>query len=471
MADAHRGPRYQLAMAAAKATQAALTAAHRNGGQLPGVIAEKIDPQILADVPRPKTVVCVSGTNGKTTTNNLLNDLLADNEYEVVNNRAGGNVANGIQSTLIRNATMSGGTKKDMAVMELDELSFRKVLPYLTPDIILVTNLYRDSFSRNANPDFIFNVMSHYVSPKTKLVLNADDLISCRLAPQDANRVYYSIGRLADDTAEPQGIVCDLTACPICGGKLEYDYCHLRHLGHATCKSCGFTNPEPDYELTALDREAHTFTVCERSHEGVPTHTYRYGNYSITNLYNLFSTVVVARELGLSAEAIGASLERGINVTALRYTEERAGGKRLVAVASKGENSTATSVALDTIRKEPGSKAVVVMLADAHKAANPKETEYIGWYYQTDFEYLKDPSIKQVVVQGATNPDLLPRLRLAGIDPDKLTMVETPEQVAAAVDPSGVDSVFWAFDIYNGSDVEKSRALVAQKIKEAADAR
>ena len=111
------------------------------------------------------------------------------------------------------------------------------------------------------------------------------------------------------------------------------------------------------------------------------------------------------------------------------------------------------------------------MLADAHKAANPKETEYIGWYYQTDFEYLKDPSIKQVVVQGATNPDLLPRLRLAGIDPDKLTMVETPEQVAAAVDPSGVDSVFWAFDIYNGSDVEKSRALVAQKIKEAADAR
>ena len=173
MADAHRGPRYQLAMAAAKATQAALTAAHRNGGQLPGVIAEKIDPQILADVPRPKTVVCVSGTNGKTTTNNLLNDLLADNEYEVVNNRAGGNVANGIQSTLIRNATMSGGTKKDMAVMELDELSFRKVLPYLTPDIILVTNLYRDSFSRNANPDFIFNVMSHYVSPKTKLVLNA----------------------------------------------------------------------------------------------------------------------------------------------------------------------------------------------------------------------------------------------------------------------------------------------------------
>ena len=87
--------------------------------------------------------------------------------------------------------------------------------------------------------------------------------------------------------------------------------------------------PARDRVIVALDCDAHTFTVCERCHEGEPTHTYHFGNYSITNLYNLFSTVVVARELGLSAEAIAASLERGINVTALRYTEKTVGGKRL----------------------------------------------------------------------------------------------------------------------------------------------
>lgn len=466
-----KGPRFHLAMAVSRAAASALKLARRNAGQMPGVIAERIDPSFLADVDKPAHVVFVSGTNGKTTTNNLLCDLLRDNGIEMIDNRAGGNVRNGVESTLIKNATISGRQKLDVAVMELDELSFRTVLPDMVPEVILVTNLYRDSFSRNANPDFIFSVMSENISPATKLVLNADDMISCRLAPQNANRVYYSIARLEDDSSDPQGIVCDLTACPQCGGKLEYDYCHLRHLGRAHCKSCGFTNPEPDYELVALDRDAHTFTVCERSHAGEPTHTYRYGNYSITNLYNLFSTVVVARELGLSAEAIAASLERGINVTALRYTEETVAGKRLVAVASKGENSTATSVALDTIRKEPGSKAVIVMLADAHKAANPKETEYIGWYYQTDFEYLNDPKIEQVVIQGATNLDLLPRLRLANIDPAKLRMVETPEQAAQAVDPMSVDSVFWAFDIFNGDDVEKSRVLIKKKIEEASDVR
>lgn len=114
-------------------------------------------------------------------------------------------------------------------------------------------------------------------------------------------------------------------------------------------------------------------------------------------------------------------------------------------------------MALDTIRKEPGSKAVIVMLADAHKAANPKETEYIGWYYQTDFEYLNDPSIEQIVIQGATNLDLLPRLRMANIDPQSFTWSRRLNRLLRRSTPMSVDSVFWAFDIFNGGDVEKSR--------------
>lgn len=464
-ASGRRGPRFHLAMAVSKAAASGLKLLHRNAGQMPGVIAEAIDPAFISHIGKPEHIVFVSGTNGKTTTNNLLNDLLADNNVGLIDNRAGGNILTGVESTFIKNADLSGRQRVNTAVMELDELSFRRVLPYVTPEIILVTNLYRDSFSRNANPDFIFSVMSEHISPETKLILNADDLISCRLAPQSTNRVYFSLGPLAEDTPGPQGIACDLTACPECGGKLEYDYCHLRHLGHAHCTSCGFTNPEPSYLVTAVDREAHTFTVRECAAPGTPSYTYRFGVYSITNLYNLFAATVVARELGLSPEAIAASLERGINVTAARYAEQEVGGKRLVALASKGENSTATSVALDTIRREPGDKIVVLMLADAHKAESPVNTEYIGWYYQSDFEYLTDPAIKQVVVQGVTSEDLLLRLRLAGVDPAKLNMVKTPEEAADAIDLTRADSVFWAYDIFNGADVEKSRERLIARIE------
>lgn len=457
-------------MAASKAAAAGLKMLHRNAGQMPGVIAEAIDPSFIGHIDKPEHIVFVSGTNGKTTTNNLLNDLLADNGVGLIDNRAGGNILTGIESTFVKNASLSGRQRVDTAVMELDELSFRRVLPYVTPEIVLVTNLYRDSFSRNANPDFIFSVMSEHIPAETKLILNADDLISCRLAPQCENRVYFSVGPLAEDTPGPQGIACDLTACPECGGKLEYDYCHLRHLGRARCSSCGFTNPDPSYLVTAVDRAARTFTVRECAAPGQPSYTYRFGVYSLTNLYNLFAATVVARELGLSPEAIAASLERGINVTAARYAEQQVGPKRLVALASKGENSTATSVALDTIRREPGDKIVILMLADAHKAESPVNTEYIGWYYQSDFEYLCDPAIKQVIVQGVTSEDLLVRLRLAGVDPAKLAMVKTPEEAADAVDLSRADSIFWAYDIFNGADVEKSRARLIGRIEAAGDA-
>lgn len=457
--------RFNLAMLASKTAVAGLKLFRRNAGQLPGYIAEKIDPAFLAHIDKPKHVVFVSGTNGKTTTNNLLNDLLIDNDVRLVNNRVGGNIANGIESTFIKNASLSGKQRVDTAVMELDELSFRRVLPYVTPEIILVTNLYRDSFTRNANPEFIFAVMSENISPQTKLILNADDLISCRLAPQNKNRVYFSLGPLADDAPAPQGLACDLTACPECGGKLEYEYCHVRHLGKAHCTSCGFGSPEPDYEVIAADRDACTFTVREGRGEDAPTYTYKIAAYSITNLYNLFAATVVAREMGISPEAIAASLERGINVTASRYSEYHVGGKRLVAHMSKGENGAATSVVLDVLRHEAGNKVLLLMLSDAHKAADPKSTENIGWYYQIDFEYLTEPEFKQVIIQGATSPDLLLRLRLAKIDPAKIVVAQTPEEAADAVDLGAADSIYWAYDMYNGHDVEACRKRLIERIE------
>ena len=462
-------PRFYLALAAGKLAATTLKLIGRNGGQVPGVVAEKIDPQFLAYVGKPERVVFVTGTNGKTTTTNLLDDLLSDNGFDPVTNRAGGNVKGGIESSLIKNARLSGAQKGQFACMELDELSSRLVLPHVTPDILLVCNLYRDSFMRNANPDYIFNVISENVSPQTELVLNADDLISCRVAPQAQKRTYFSIGRLAGDTTEPQGIVSDLTACPQCGGALAYDYCHLRHLGRAHCTVCGFANPEPDFEVTAVDEAAHTFTVRENREPGTPEQAYHIESYSITNLYNLLAAVVVARRLGVPREDIAASLERGINITTLRYSAEEACGKRLVNVAAKGENSTATSTAIATICQEPGSKAVVLIMSDYYLATNPYASEYTGWYYQTDFEHLNDPQVKQVVVVGARGEDLLLRLRLAGVASERVSLVPDVDAAAHELSLAEVDGVFFAYDIFNGDQVARCRELVRARLEAEAE--
>ncbi len=462
-------PRFYLALAAGKATAAALKLARRNGGQLPGSVAEAICPDFLARCPKPRHVVFVTGTNGKTTTSNLLDDILLACGFDLVTNRAGGNIITGIESSLIKNARMSGSPRCQVACMELDELSSRRVLPHMVPEVMLVANLYRDNFTRNANPDYIFSVIDANIPASTHLVLNADDLISCRLAPQATNRTYFSIDHLEDDLEGPEGIVCDLTACPECGGALEYDWCHLRHLGRAHCTSCGFKNSEPDYLVTRVDKEAHEFTVRELCHakDGVaPEYTYRIGTYSITNLYNLVSALVTARELGVSAKDLQRTLADGkVNVTAARFSEETVKGMRLVNTASKGENSTATSTALATICREPGSKAVVLMLADYYLATNPKKTEYTGWYYQADFEYLADPAIKQVIVQGANSDDLLLRLLMAGIDRDNIYLAETEQEAADMVELDGIDGVFCAYDIFNGEQADAFRARVAERLR------
>ncbi len=460
-------PRFYLAMLASKAAIGALSLTHHRGGQVPGVVAEKIDPDFLSHIDRPEHVVFVSGTNGKTTTTNLLSDLLVDNGYGLVTNRAGGNICTGIESTLIKNASVSGAQRERYAVMELDEVSFRPVLPRLDPDLLLVTNLYTDTFTRSADPDYVFGIMSHYISAGTRLVLNADDLISCRMAPQNHNKVFFSIAELPDDTPDPQGIVCDLTACPKCGGRLEYDYCHLRHLGRARCTACGLTNPEAQYVMTSVDREAHTFTVEERLIEGHPCSTYHFGTYTVANLYNLFAATVAAREMGLSPEQIARSLDGRVNITAERYMERRVGRHRIVNIASKGENGTATSVAFDTIRKEPGTKAVVLMLSDAHMAEKSTEVEFTGWLYQADYEYLLDPQVRQIVVVGETATDQVLRMSLAGIDPAIVTHADSVPEAIAAVDYAGVDATFIAFCVSNVDVARGDADMLAKIIEEA----
>lgn len=465
MSNAKKTPRFYIGLAAGKLAATALTALRRNGGQVPGYLAEHVDPDFLAHVDKPEHIVFVTGTNGKTTTSNLLDDLVVDNGFDLLTNRAGGNVANGIESSLIKNARLSGAQCKSYACMELDELSSRLVLPHVTPEILLVCNLYRDSFMRNANPDYIFDVISRNVSPETELILNADDLISCRLAPQATKRTYFSVAQLPDDTTEPQGIVSDLTACPQCGAALEYDYCHLRHLGRAHCTKCGFANPEPDFEVTRVDLDAKTFTVRENREPGAPEHDYHIETYSITNLYNILAAVVTARRLGVPADDIAHSLANGINITKLRYSAEEAGGMRLVNVAAKGENSTATSTAIQNICREPGDKAVVFIMSDYYLATSPYSSEYTGWYYQTDFELLNDPQVKQVVVVGARGEDLMLRLRLAGVSADRVSLVPDAEAAAATLDLQGIEGVFVAYDIFNGDQATRCRDAVRARIE------
>ena len=462
--------RYRLALAAGKATRAAIRLIGRDGGHYPGSVATALDPQFLAHVAKPERTVFVMGTNGKTTTANLLNDILSANGFDLAANRAGSNITQGIAATLIGNTSLGGTAIKDTALMELDELHSRLVLPYVPADYVLVTNLYRDGFVRNANPEYVGGVISRALQPDTTLVLNADELISARLAPQCEKRIYFSVGELASDTREAQGKVSDLPVCPECGGRIEYDYCHLRHLGKLHCSACGYTNPEPHYLVTRVHAEpgcSGSFTMRECAEKGAPEYEYAIASFSITNLYNLAAAIVMARQLGLSPEAIAATLAGGVEVVKTRYNEQEVCGVRLVDMFTKGWNIPADSAVFKQIREAPGTKAVVVMLNDHHMEGRADCSNYTGWTYSADFEYLADDSVTQVVFAGDRCDDFALSALTAGIAPERITCCTTDDEVADSIRLEGVNSVYWCYELYSRDIARRGEARVAERLRQA----
>ena len=68
--------RFLLALWLGKLSIPALKITHHNGTDFPGSLAVRLCPDFLRYVGKPKTIVAVTGTNGKTTVSNMLNDIL-----------------------------------------------------------------------------------------------------------------------------------------------------------------------------------------------------------------------------------------------------------------------------------------------------------------------------------------------------------------------------------------------------------
>lgn len=68
------------------------------GGSMPGRLGIKIAPDCLNHLKFGGPVILVTGTNGKTSTANMVSDLMEEAGYKVVTNRKGDNLRVGITS-------------------------------------------------------------------------------------------------------------------------------------------------------------------------------------------------------------------------------------------------------------------------------------------------------------------------------------------------------------------------------------
>ena len=405
--------RFYIAMIVAKLSMFALKVLGRNATYLPGKIALKIDKDFLGGLTQPKTVIAVTGTNGKTTVSNLLNSVLSANGYNITNNSLGSNVQAGVATALLEDSTLSGKPKKDIAVLEVDERSSRLIYPYIKPDYMICNNIMRDSLARNAHTEFISFIINSAVPETSKVVFNADDLVCATLAPNNKQRIYFGLD--VDKTHEEGPLYLqDIVYCPECGDLLEADYIRYNHIGRLHCSKCAFRSPEPDFVVTEINKEENTFTI---RHDGVEE-KYNLINDNIVNLYNFCGMIALLTDFGFSYDQIAKGFAES-KIVKSRFDKLESGKLNITMQLSKGQNPTASARCFSYVSKCPGDQKAIIFVGD-----NFEKLESPCWFFDCNYSYLNDPSINQIIFSGPLSKDQYLRARIAGIDPNKVKITD-----------------------------------------------
>ncbi len=450
--------RFYIALFAAKIAQWGMKLLGRNATFLPGKIAVTISKDFLAHLTPPKTVIAVTGTNGKTTVSNLLTSVLRDNGYSVTNNSFGSNVQAGVVSALIEDSNFLGRAKKDIAVLEVDERSSLLIYPYLAPDYLVCNNLMRDSLKRNAHTEFISYIIDKALPEKTVLVLNGDDLIASSLGTKGQKKIFFGVEADKPKTTEINHIR-DIVYCPNCGGELKWEYLRYNHIGRMYCEDCGLKSPNLDYSVINIDWENNVFEV--KNGENISQFTLI--NDNIVNVYNFVGAISVLTEIGLDRESIAKGFSES-KIVKTRFDEVNADGLKITLLMSKGQNPIATTRCFDYAAKAKSDKKAVIVIID-DKSDNTNDSENTCWLYDSDYSVLANDSVKQVIFGGPRYKDQYLRGLIAGISPEKLKVVADCRATADLVDLEECDAVYLLHDLYRPDDAEaiKNRLIMRKK--------
>lgn len=179
-----------------KSFRAALSFRKNGGHALPGLVIEKLFPGYVSSMlaQLPEGMVIITGTNGKTTTTKIVTHILKANGKRVLTNPTGSNLVRGIASSLAQHANYFGKLKYDIAILEVDEATARRLVKVARPDWVLALNVSRDQLDRYGEVDTIAAHIGEAMSAASKgIVTNANDPHLVNQAAKVSKPVFYFV--------------------------------------------------------------------------------------------------------------------------------------------------------------------------------------------------------------------------------------------------------------------------------------
>ena len=406
------------------------------GSNLSGEWALKIDSKFLTHftgIDRNR-MVFITGTNGKSSTTNLIAHIIRERGYKVISNLEGANLLPGICTILLKNSTLSGKIKADYLILETDERSLPGIYEQLQTKHLLVTNIQKDQVQRNGDPDYIYQKIKSIVNDDVTLYLNNHEPRCKSLEDFTKSRVYFGVEKNVETFMKSADY--PTMACPKCQHGVDFQYYNVDNVGPFECPNCGFkSNDTVDYLTENIDYENKTFTI-----HGVGF-TMPYDLACMA--YNYASALAVIENItDISLEEASNTFEKFSNLPG-RYESIKYKDKTIKYMRVKQENPDTLQTALNNMAIDKEDKMLCLGLC----LVDDVVPSYMNTFYafDCDFSLLANSNVESYYCfDPYVCYDTQNRLLLEGIDPALISVDESddPAVIFKAIDKSKAKNIY-----------------------------
>ena len=410
--------KFRFALLAAKFTAWAINiVAKGRGTNLPGKIALKFDPDFISHIKGldPDKTIFVTGTNGKSTTTNLMAHVFKKAGFRVAVNLEGANLIGGVVVSLLKNCSLSGQLNADVVLMETDERFLPIIHKQLPAKHLCITNVQKDQVQRNGEPEIIRRKILSVISEDMTVYVNGDEPNALSLGEKAGRCVKYGVDR-NKSSFDKKGDFFSVTApCPICHEAIVYDHYNIDNIGSFHCPSCGFGAAANDYLATEIDFDAKTF------HVGDKVYDFKYSTPYF--LYCYIAALTVASEFGASSDVISEAFA-DFALQGGRMETVKVGTKEIKYLRMKQENPETVQSALNVLADDPTPKIFLLGL-DELVDFDPHYTNTF-YTFDCDFRRLIASGIERCICfSGTVAYDAGLRMLYDGFAEEKLTVLPT----------------------------------------------
>ena len=418
-----------IAVLACKLCRSLIRLLGRGGTDFPGRVALKLCPNLLGELAKNVTTVIVTGTNGKTTTSRMIEQSWQDAGISYFANKSGANLLSGVTAEFAVHSTLTGRCKYPYALIEADEAALKFISKYVDAKVIVFTNVFRDQLDRYGEVTHTRDLIASGIqkAPGAVLCLNADCSLTASLGWDVPNKtVYFGLENISSD-AVPS--VSDAPHCLRCGARYAYRRYTFAHLGDWYCPACGAQRPAPDMAVESVEAlPGGGSAVTMKTPEG--TVSFDLALPALYNVCNAAAALTAARAMGWDMDICCAALaDFGAVFGRMEQLTVGETSVRIVLV----KNPAGCDRALEFLASQSEDVLPIFCLND-----NAADGTDVSWIWDADYEsLLAARQYASIGVYGVRAQDMRLRLKYAGADDAAITVYDTADDLAAAVQKAG----------------------------------